>query len=78
MDACSSAACAWSLPRMGSSAFIGTLSFFRLRQDGDDALFEVDNDGGGDEFIALVRFDGVDVDDFTAANFSPGHDWHIA
>ena len=71
MDACSSAACAWSLPKIGSSAFIGTLSFFRLRQDGDDALFEVDNNGSGDGFIALVRFDGVDVDASRRRIFRP-------
>ena len=51
--------------------------FLHLRQDGSDALLEFDNNGGGDDFVPLVRFEDADIHDFTAANFFPGRDWQI-
>jgi Ca2+-binding RTX toxin-like protein len=51
--------------------------FFRLHQDGADVVFDVDNNGSGDNFIPVVRFTNVDVNTFTAANFTPGYDWHV-
>jgi VCBS repeat-containing protein len=51
--------------------------YLHLRQDGSDALLELDNNGGGDDFVPLVRFEDADIHDFTAANFFPGRDWPI-
>ena len=51
--------------------------YLHLRQDGSDALLEFDNNGGGDDFVPLVRFEDADIHDFTAANFFPGRDWQV-
>ena len=40
-------------------------------------MLEFDNNGGGDDFTPLVRFEGADIHDFTMANFFPGSGWQI-
>ena len=42
----------------------------RFRQDGADALFEVDIDGGGDGYSEVARLLNVDVDSLSAWNTS--------
>jgi Ca2+-binding RTX toxin-like protein len=48
--------------------------FARMRQDGADTLFEVDQNGGGDIFVPLARLVNVSAAALTAANFAPGFD----
>ncbi|MFW8634419.1 calcium-binding protein, partial [Cribrihabitans pelagius] len=43
--------------------------FMRLVQDGADVLLEADLNGGGDNYLGLVRFQGTSLADFTDANF---------
>jgi Ca2+-binding RTX toxin-like protein len=45
--------------------------FARLRQVGADTLFEVDQNGGGDNFVPLARLVGVSATVLTSANFAP-------
>ncbi|MFW8634420.1 Ig-like domain-containing protein, partial [Cribrihabitans pelagius] len=45
--------------------------FMRLVQDGADVLLEADLNGGGDNYLGLVRFENTNTADFTAANFDP-------
>ena len=43
---------------------------FRLVQQGDHTVFEVDRDGGGDVWVPVMYFSDRDVGDFTAENFN--------
>ncbi|MFW8637503.1 beta strand repeat-containing protein [Cribrihabitans pelagius] len=43
--------------------------FLRLVQDGADVLLEADLNGGGDNYLGLIRFQGTSAGDFTDANF---------
>ena len=42
---------------------------FRLVQQGAHAVFQVDRDGGGDDWVPVMYFANRDVGDFTAENF---------
>ncbi|WP_144435249.1 cadherin-like domain-containing protein, partial [Tropicibacter naphthalenivorans] len=43
--------------------------FLRLVADGADTVLEIDADGGGDTYVAAIRFQGTAPGDFTDANF---------
>ena len=49
--------------------------FMRFAQDGDDALFEVDLNGGGDGYVTLARLQNFDLaaTPITAANLIPAY-----
>ena len=45
--------------------------YARLIDDGSgNALFQVDQNGGGNSFVTMIEFTGVSIDDFTQDNFS--------
>ena len=56
----------------GSSNPFGA-GFLQLVQDGIDTLFQVDVNGGGDNYITVVTFENTNVGDFTSANFDPAY-----
>ena len=53
----------------GSNPF-GT-GFLQLPQDGADTLLEVDQNGGGDSYTTLFRFQNTSAAGFTSENFLP-------
>ena len=50
----------------GPNPFVA--GWLRLVQSGDDVLFQVDSNGGGDSFVTLLTFQDRGVGDFTAFN----------
>jgi Ca2+-binding RTX toxin-like protein len=51
----------------GTNPF-GAAGYLRLRQDGADAVVELDSDGGANGFIPLLRLSGVTATTLTTAN----------
>ena len=40
-----------------------------LTQDGADAVFQIDEDGGGDNYANVIRFVNTNADEFTASKW---------
>ncbi|NWG92891.1 MAG: hypothetical protein HXY21_10370, partial [Parvularculaceae bacterium] len=57
-----------------SNPFAPAQGYLRLRQDGADVIFDVDFDGGGDDFIEKIRFQNTTLANYTIDNFTPGFD----
>src|SRR5690606_18491424 len=43
--------------------------FLRLVQVGDDTVLQCDRNGGGDQYVSIIRFKNVEASAFTAADF---------
>ena len=54
----------------GSNPF-GSSGFLRLVQDGADTLLQGDQNGGGNSFTTLFRFQNTTATSFTSDNFTP-------
>ena len=57
----------------GSDNPFGTAGYLQLVQGGVDTLFQVDLNGGGDNFVTLVEFQNTNATSFTDANFIPNY-----
>jgi hypothetical protein len=53
----------------GATNPFGPAGYMTLTQDGADAVFQIDEDGGGDNYADVIRFVNTNADEFTASKW---------